>query len=231
MALRNINTYRPLADDLRGEVAEQGWAKRALDIDPSNLEEVRQCVGAVATLLSFKNIREPEIADICVASSEKRLSAIMSNVGMDFHSDNVYLEHPCTNVLLYCIQEAKEGGETLLVDARKVINDIDPSVALELAKPKWVWSNHYSQGRGLCPPHAVVGMDGSIRWWRGPLANTDAADLAVADDFNNALNDPGVIERFTLKHGELISIDNTRVLHSRTKFTGEDRFLIRGRSW
>jgi alpha-ketoglutarate-dependent taurine dioxygenase len=231
MTSRNIDTYRNLSNELIEEVSEHGWTTREIGIDPSNLDEARHLVGALATLLSHKMTREPEISDIHVAAPGEKKYLAMSNAEMDFHSDNVYLENPCANVLLYCLHQAEEGGETLLVDARKVVDDIDPSVAIELAEPKWRWNNHFTNGGGICPPRPAVDIDGAIRWSRTSLRNTNSTDLMIADKFNSALHDPSVIESVTLKPGELISIDNTRVLHSRTEFKGNKRHLIRGRAW
>lgn len=223
--------YRRLSSDIREEVSERGWATRMVDIDPLDVDEARRFVGSLATLLACKTTKEPEISDIRVAAPGEKIYLAMSNAGMDFHSDNVYLENPCTNVLLYCSQQASLGGETLLVDAREAITKLDLPLRVELAKPKWRWNNHFSNGGGICPPRPVIDIDGSIRWSLTSLRNTDPADLVVANEFNDALHSSDTIKSVSLRPGELISIDNTRVLHSRTEFEGENRHLIRARAW
>ncbi len=206
----------------------RGWYTHHPDRPLMN-EEVMDYLGHLG--LTMRADHPPEISTISPNNYQSERYLANTNEGMGFHTDNVYLPTPCKYLAMYCIKSAERGGATQLSDIRAIIPHIDGVTLAELRKNQWVWQRPIRIGKGPSSPQAVLGQDGSIRWWRHGLKNQEPHLLEIASTFDEMIDTSSSNVRFTLTPGELVIIDNYRIMHAREPFSGNERELLRVRIW
>ena len=154
-----------------------------------------------------------------------------SNEGGELHTDGPQFDAPPAIMGLYCVHPAEDGGESLLVNGLAVHNALlveQPALLPALYQPFYF---HKKPGARTtrAPIFAFDAGSGalSVRYLGdyvrsghavadAPLnddarAALDALDRLLADERRFAL-------RFTLQEGDLLVVDNRRILHGRTGF-------------
>lgn len=208
---------------------EHGWVAVPQFGEVSGLAEANGMIGRLAVKLSeATNKSKTEVSELKVRKSSRYIANTEGE--MSLHTDNVYLPEPCKLVAMYCVQQASYGGESMLLDSYKVISDIPEGLARHLRTPVWGWGMPKSDSQMLERHPVLVGK--SIRWWRQGLRVSDYM-MDIANEFDSLLHSSEHIEELLLKPGDLIVIDNSRVLHGRRAFEEDDgrRRLIRARIW
>ncbi|MBI1777890.1 MAG: gamma-butyrobetaine dioxygenase [Proteobacteria bacterium] len=166
-----------------------------------------------------------------------------TNLGLQAHTDNPYRDPVPTLQILACLENDVEGGESIVVDGFR---------AAELLQEEWpegfrLLCEHcarfeYAGSPGVRleakRPMIELGPDGeliAIRLnSRSAAAFTDvpyermASYYAAYRRFTALIEDPGLVVRFRLLPGELFIVDNTRVLHARTRFSGAGTRWLQG---
>lgn len=66
-----------------------------------------------------------------------------------FHNENSYQHAWPMKLFFYCVIPAQQGGETPIVDVRKVYQRIDPSIRAEFAAKNVMYVRNFSQELGL----------------------------------------------------------------------------------
>ncbi len=153
-----------------------------------------------------------------------------TRAAMSLHTDNTHMEHPCHYMMLICKEQATTGGLTRLLDPYADIEALPDDVIVELRKPKWQWERAPTMGGGLTPPRVVIDDLGQIRWWRLMLRPRDKFDQQIADLFDDALRSSPHIESLSIGPDQVLVINNRRLLHGRSEFTGS-RKMIRIQIW
>ncbi len=146
--------------------------------------------------------------------------------GLALHTECAQLPQPPRLMLLACARAAEEGGESLVVDGRRVLAELAAShpAALEaLSAPR---AAYFGGSDGHFAPVLEHLPDGR---WRLRLRQDELARFSPeAEAHLPALR--RAVERHTtrlrLACGQGLVLDNHRVLHGRTRFTGE-RLLLR----
>lgn len=153
------------------------------------------------------------------------------------HTDNAYRDPVPTLQLLLCRTNDVAGGQSRVVDGFAAARALDRAAFDLLADHPARWSYAGSAGVRLSArrPMIELGPDGELRAVRHndrATAPLDApfelvpACYAAARAFAAAIENPAMGATFRLEPGELFIVDNTRVLHARTAFTGGgDRWL------
>lgn len=156
------------------------------------------------------------------------------NTSLDSHNDNSYFNCPSGIQAFHCLQKAKEGGQTVLVDGFNCVQQLkmsNPSffnILTKLSIPAQYKENHYSL---IC---------------REPIIKTDDRNRLIQIRFNNedrsiltGLNHQQIVQFYqsyraltkilqnsenelilTLEPGTTLLLNNWRVLHGRKQFTG-----------
>ncbi|MFB9037017.1 TauD/TfdA family dioxygenase [Xanthomonas arboricola] len=65
------------------------------------------------------------------------------------HNENSYKQELPTRLFFYCVHPGSEGGATPIVDCRKVLERIDPSVRLRFEERRWMYVRNYTAGIGI----------------------------------------------------------------------------------
>lgn len=159
-----------------------------------------------------------------------------------FHTDAQYHDHPEDYVCLFVVRPASDGGLTRLLPVETAIFALktrsDSAGLVDLmSRPLWRWripAEFAVTAPVDAAPFPALPAAGSVRIrWRsdnldpalpGPLH--DAASL-IDTVFNCA---QGAVE-LRLRPGDVLIVDNHRVMHARTWFSDPRRLLLRVRLW
>jgi len=220
--------------DVLARVARQGWA--LLSGVPTRPDAV------VDVVRSFGFIRETNYGrTFDVRSAPAASNLAFTDAGLAPHTDNPYRDPVQGLQLLHCLADASVGGETRLVDgfaAAEALRDADPAgFAVLAATPvHFGWGDGANELRTMLPVIAL-GAGGEVsavrfnhrafkaiaappeqrtRWraaYRALGALIEAPDSGIA---------------FRLGAGDLIIMDNTRVLHGRRAFVDDPGACKRG---
>jgi hypothetical protein len=146
------------------------------------------------------------------------------------HSD------PPTLILLHCLQAAKSGGETYLINVRSIhdrIASLAPELLAELYKgfPHWCVEGQQAVHRAgpAADRRAIFALrDGMVscvhyRPFTELAANMSAEpltgkQLAALDLFDECASSPELALRFHLRPGQTLLLHNRTVLHARTDY-------------
>jgi gamma-butyrobetaine dioxygenase len=166
-----------------------------------------------------------------------------TGVGLQAHTDNPYRDPVPTLQLLYCMQNSVEGGDSIVVDGFRVARRLRDEFPVDFD----LLTRHRAR-------FEFAGSDGVHLQARRPIIELAADGELVAVAFNNRsiaplvdvpyhcvpayydacrrfsdlVDDPAMAVRFRLEPGECFLVDNTRVLHARTAFSGNGSRWLRG---
>lgn len=158
--------------------------------------------------------------------AERKESSILSASNLEFpmHTDCSFLERPADIVILYCLENAESGGESLLLN----INNIIPLLPADytrflLTKKYTVYSKEY--------PVLEKGERGYfIRFNLGEFLSVDPPDrdsiIEELKSLTGLLADPAHVTTVKLRPHECLIINNRTCLHGRHGFEGNSRRLF-----
>lgn len=157
------------------------------------------------------------------------------------HTDTQYRAIPERYMTLSCIQEAKcGGGETILLDSLKIFEEIkSDSALLSKLKQKFpiaipdifvIDDRKYIEETIISEyPKFRFRYDTFLKGLALKQPENFEDLKNTLDEFNSKLQNSKHIQKLKLKKGDIILIDNHRMLHGRTSFTDTDRLLYRVR--
>ncbi len=166
-----------------------------------------------------------------------------TSLGLQAHTDNPYRDPVPTMQILYCLENTAEGGESMVVDGFSILKK------LQAENP-----DSFSYLKNYSMNFEYRGDEGQILKTRKPMIDISADGELVGIRFNNRaaapitrvpfekmeafyeayrhleslIDDPEMQVTFKLEAGECFIVDNTRVLHSRTAFSGEGTRWLQG---
>ena len=158
-----------------------------------------------------------------------------TSLGLQAHTDNPYRDPTPTLQILYCLENAAEGGDSQVVDgfrAAERLRDEDPDgfacLARHCARFEYKGSNgvHLTSRRPmieLAPDGELIGVRFNNRS-AAPIKDVPFDEMeryyAAYRRFGEIIDDPAMAVSFKLAPGESFIVDNTRVLHARTGYEG-----------
>jgi gamma-butyrobetaine dioxygenase len=166
-----------------------------------------------------------------------------TNLGLQAHTDNPYRDPVPTLQILHCLENGVEGGASIVVDG------FEAAARLQQASPAGFAllagrcaRFEYAGSRGVAlrskRPMIELGPDGeliAVRFNnRSAAAFTDIPydDMPAYYDayrrFASLIESPELAVSFRLDPGDLFIVDNTRVLHARTAFSGSGTRWLQG---
>lgn len=167
------------------------------------------------------------------------------NVDFGLHVENAMFQHREKFIVLSCLrQDPMKQATTPVADVRQAIkkaladDSLSPSDVLQLRKSEYVIRKPYildrSEVQGISAPLAI--LSGSLDnpnvrctfYANGTRGLTPKAQRAL-DKFGKAVH--RVVNPVKLTPGDMVIVNNHKVLHGRSKFQtffdGTDRYLIR----
>jgi alpha-ketoglutarate-dependent taurine dioxygenase len=191
-------------------------------------------VGETADLLVWDVRPRPDLP------TEQRATNVSISTGEAcLHTDSTFAPAPERWFGLWCVRPARDGGASVLVDARRVVDAMaarpGTRMALELLRttdiPLWT-------GRAVVPVR-VLGGEGQplVRYRddliaeglrRAGLGDTHPTTVAVRT-FGRHLAAAANRVRIPLAADQVLFVDNHRTVHAREYFTDPSRHLLRVR--
>jgi len=196
----------------------------------------------VASLFGF--VRETNYGKWFEVRSEVNPTNLAyTGLGLQAHTDNPYRDPVPTLQILYCLENSAEGGESMVVDGFRAAERLreEDADAFDLL------ANHcarfeYAGEDGVClrsrRPMFELAPDGELIGIRfnnrssAPIIDVPfdkmEAYYAAYRRLGEIIDDPAMAVAFKLSPGECFIVDNTRVLHSRTAFSGAGTRWLQG---
>ncbi len=178
-----------------------------------------------------------------VKSKTNAINLAYTNHGLQAHTDNPYRNPVPTIQILHCIKNSTKGGET------KVIDGFNAALHLKKKNKKYfdLLSKYCScfefKGKKnihlksrfpmikLSPDRELIAIHFNNRSI-APLTDVPYNDMLnyykAYRKFSKIIDDPKMAIKFKLKEGDCFIVDNTRVLHARTAYSGTGSRLLQG---
>ena len=170
-----------------------------------------------------------------VRSKVDAINLAYTNLGLQAHTDNPYRDPVPTIQILYCLENSALGGDSTVVDG------FNAAIHLKNKNP-----NYFNLLTKYCARFEYKGDQGAHLQSRRPMIELSPDGELIAIRFNNRssapitdvpyedmenyykaygafsdiINDPTLAVNFKLNPGECFIVDNTRVLHARTAYSG-----------
>ena len=166
-----------------------------------------------------------------------------TNLGLQAHTDNPYRDPVPTIQILYCLENSASGGDSTVVDG------FNAAIRLKEENPdyfnllsKYCARFEYSGAKGTHlksrRPMIELSPDGELIAIRfnnrsaAPITDVPYKDMEsyykAYRAFSDIINDPQLTVSFKLNPGECFIVDNTRVLHARTAYSGAGTRWLQG---
>ena len=166
-----------------------------------------------------------------------------TGMGLQAHTDNPYRDPVPTMQILYCLENSASGGDSFVVDGFRAcerLRECDQQ-AFDLLSQYCARFEYLGSG-GVClqarKPMIELSVDGRLQTVRfnnrSTAANRDVPfDLmeqyyAAHRLFGDIIDDPEMAVTFKLSPGQCFIVDNTRVLHARSAYSGTGSRWLQG---
>ena len=170
-----------------------------------------------------------------VRSEVNAINLAYTNLGLQAHTDNPYRDPVPTIQILYCLENSASGGDSTVVDGFNVairLRDENPDYFDLLSK--YCARFEYTGDKGVYlqsrRPMIELSPDGELIAIRfnnrsaAPITDVPYDDMKsyynAYHKFSDIINDLSMAVNFKLNPGECFIVDNTRVLHARTAYSG-----------
>ncbi len=178
-----------------------------------------------------------------VKSKTNAVNLAYTNLGLQAHTDNPYRDPVPTIQILHCLKSSTKGGDSKVVDGF--------SAALRLKKENKKYFNLLTK---YCSRFEFKGKKNVHLKSRFPMivlspdkkltaVHFNNRSIAAIKDvpfhdmlnyykayrkFSNIIDDPKMAVTFKLNPGDCFIVDNTRVLHARTPYSGNGSRWLQG---
>ncbi|VTU22913.1 Alpha-ketoglutarate-dependent 2,4-dichlorophenoxyacetate dioxygenase [Variovorax sp. PBS-H4] len=237
--VEGLDTSRPLAPGVQ-ELLRGALATRGLLVfrDQQLGDEQQVAFARIFGRISKQGPIQRISPDATYVSNVRRDGAF-GDVELNFHSDQMYFDHPLKAIMLYGIEVPSEGGETLFSNSAAAVERMPSTLREQLAGRSVLASLDYGALRygdelrsqvqvqvaqATHPAIAVHQASGqtihmmspdTTRLIEGYDADTSAELIAQVSDI---VADEAYVYRHVWRAGDLIVWDNTLLQHARSKF-------------
>jgi len=178
-----------------------------------------------------------------VRSEIDAINLAYTNLGLQAHTDNPYRDPVPTIQILYCLENSVSGGDTTVVDGfNAAIHLKDKNFNYFDLLTKYCARFEYKGNKDVHlksrKPMIELSPDGELIAIRfnnrssAPITDVPYNDMEnyykAYRSFSDIINDPSLAVKFKLKPGECFIVDNTRVLHARTAYSGTGKRWLQG---
>lgn len=229
---------------MRDPAARLACLRQVLSHGYTRLTHVSIAPGMVETFLSsFGPVRETNygrLFDVRVQPDPANLAD--SALALLPHTDNPYRVTPPDLQLLHALDTPDEGGETWLVDGLALVDHLRAQApeALDLLTTvpvRFAWQDA-DWRLATVEPVIALAHDGALLRLRVNSRSLDrpvepddarrAAWWAAWERLEMCLADPAFALTFPLRSGEMVLMDNRRLLHGRSAFTAHGARHLQG---
>ena len=224
-------TYNQVSNDTEalrlwlGQVSEYGIALlRGVPVESGTITKVVEFFSCV------HETNYGQVFDVRTVPDPTNLA--YTTLALSPHTDTPYRDPEPTIQLLHCLVSSGQGGESVLVDGFRAVEDLrlrHPQLFEELVK----WPVRFSWGDDdteLSAEAPMIRVDAQGRVNRVRYQNSTMAPMRVPDDrmlffyqayraFSELIADSSYQAILKLEPGDLIMFDNRRVMHGRTAYT------------
>ena len=221
------------------------WLKSLHSYGFAKMSECEKKSGTVIKIAKlFGYIRETNYGKwFDVKSKLNAVNLAYTNLGLQAHTDNPYRNPVPTMQILHCLKSSTKGGDSKVVDGFKA--------ALRLKKEN---KNYFNLLSKYCSRFEFKGKKNVHLKSRFPMIELSPDNELRAVHFNNRsiapitdvpyndmpdyykayrkfssiIDDPDMAITFKLIPGECFILDNTRVLHARTAYSGTGSRWLQG---
>ena len=169
------------------------------------------------------------------------INVAYTSLPLSAHTDNPYRDPVPTLQLLHCLSSSDIGGECTLVDGFRVAEELrerEPN-NFTLLSTVSVRFRFQDKDNELVSEAPLISLNSCGETVAMRFNNPTATPFDFDPDFIEAyydayrtfahmLNSPEFQVRFKLESGDLYIVDNSRVLHGRTEFSGEGTRHLQG---
>ena len=247
-SVAGIDASRPLAPGvrelLRGAMATRGL----LVLRDQALDEAQQVAFARVFGPISKQGPIQSISPDATYVSNVRADGAFGDVELNFHSDQMYFEHPMKAIMLYGIEIPEEGGDTLFSNSSEVVRRMSPALRARIAGRSVLSRLDYGRlnygaklkqaahAGVLEARHRAIGIHGASGQEIHMISpdTSEEIDGCSAEDSAALIAEvaalvatPELIYRHQWKTGDLLVWDNTLLQHARTPFASTARRTLR----
>jgi trimethyllysine dioxygenase len=163
-----------------------------------------------------------------------------SNIELLHHTDGTYILDPPGLQIFNCIAQAGEGGDSCYIDSFYVVEKLRQTCpeAFDFFAKKTFHFHHYGKDVHYATMEPIIKLDhlGNIKHFRhndydrAPLTHMSYEDVekfyTYHDKLLNIMRNGKMEFVSKMKVGEMVVVDNHRVMHARRAFLGNERALI-----
>jgi len=164
-----------------------------------------------------------------------------TNMGLGSHTDNPYRDPLPTVQLLHCLESSTEGGDSVLVDGFKAANVLrqESKEDFDILTSTWInfrFSDNKADLRSRVP---MIELNDNneivkVRYNNRSIDTIKLPTNKIRHFYKAYRHWSEIIERddlkiiFKLSEGDLMLLDNTRIMHARTAFSKKGRRHLQG---
>ena len=164
-----------------------------------------------------------------------------TNMGLGSHSDNPYRDPVPTVQLLHCLESSTEGGDSVLVDGFKAATVLrqESKEDFDILTSTWInfrFSDAKTDLRSRVP---MIELNDNneivkVRYNNRSIDTIKLPENKIRPFYKAYRHWNEIIERddlkitFKLSEGDLMLIDNTRIMHARTAFSKKGKRHLQG---
>ena len=164
-----------------------------------------------------------------------------TNMGLGSHTDNPYRDPLPTVQLLHCLESSTEGGDSVLVDGFKAANVLrqESKEDFDILTSTWInfrFSDTKTDLRSRVP---MIELNDNneivkVRYNNRSIDTIKLPTNKIRHFYKAYRHWSEIIERddlkiiFKLSKGDLMLLDNTRIMHARTAFSKKGRRHLQG---
>ena len=164
-----------------------------------------------------------------------------TNMGLGSHTDNPYRDPLPTVQLLHCLESSTEGGDSVLVDGFKAANVLrqESKEDFDILTSTWInfrFSDTKTDLRSRVP---MIELNDNneivkVRYNNRSIDTIKLPTNKIRHFYKAYRHWSEIIERddlkiiFKLSEGDLMLLDNTRIMHARTAFSKKGRRHLQG---
>jgi gamma-butyrobetaine dioxygenase len=178
-----------------------------------------------------------------VKSKTSAVNLAYTNLGLQAHTDNPYRDPVPTIQILHCLKSSSKGGDSKVVDGfnaalrlkkqnKKYFNLLSKYCSrFEFKGKKNVHLKSNFPMIALSPDKKLIAIHFNNRSI-APITDVPYRDMMdyykAYRKFSNIIDDPKMAVSFKLNPGDCFVVDNTRVLHARTPYSGKGSRWLQG---
>ncbi|MCS7027442.1 MAG: TauD/TfdA family dioxygenase [Bacteroidia bacterium] len=162
------------------------------------------------------------VTDVKVKPESKAL--VTSAKALRFHTDHSRAKY----ILWYCIEQCSQGGETLLLDANEVFEQLEIEHQNSLARIH-LYEHKVFEDDPESHPLILYQNGKRLFYYSFWLLNEEDKNNPALIAFEQAIQKANPV-RFKLQPSDVLVIDNQRILHARTQIGGDRKRWLK-RYW